>query len=170
MSEQATGNSATIGSALAGKYLTFALENEIYGLDILKVQEIIGMMEVTRVPRAPAYVRGVVNLRGKVIPVVDLRTKFGMGVQEDTVRTCIVVVQANTANGELTVGGIVDEVSEVVDIGQGEIEPTPSLAGGGGEESFVTAIGKVEGKMVMLLDANKVFASDELNAAMAAAV
>jgi purine-binding chemotaxis protein CheW len=103
--------------ALAGKYLTFRLAAEEYGLEILKVQEIIGIMKVTRVPRAPAFVRGVINLRGKVIPVVDLRLKFSLEGQADTEKTCVIVVQVAHGEGARVIMGIiVDEVSEVLNI------------------------------------------------------
>ena len=116
--------------AKAGKYLTFKLGAEEYGLEILKVQEIIKMMDITRVPRTPAFVRGVINLRGKVIPVVDLRLKFGMESRETTDKTCVIVVQvaqASAASGAVTMGTIVDEVSEVLDISGGQIEPPPEF-------------------------------------------
>ena len=107
---------------LAGKYLTFKLAGETYGLEILKVQEIIGMMKVTKVPRTPEFIRGVINLRGKVIPVIDLRLKFAMEAAEDTERTCIIVVQVKGESGMLTMGSIVDEVSEVMNIEAEKIE------------------------------------------------
>ncbi|MHB9003637.1 MAG: chemotaxis protein CheW, partial [Coriobacteriia bacterium] len=113
--------------AKTNKHLTFTLDGEEYGLDILKVQEIIGIMPITRVPRTPEFVRGVINLRGKVIPVVDLRTKFGMGAALDTDRTCIVVVQVSGKNGYTVMGTVVDEVSEVIDIAEDEIEETPEF-------------------------------------------
>src|SRR5262245_14434175 len=108
--------------ATAGKYLTFGLGDEVYGLEILKVQEIIGLMRVTRVPGLPDVIRGVVNLRGKVIPVVDLRRKFGMAAQADTERTCIVVVRVSRDGQDLTVGLIVDDVREVLAIAESQLE------------------------------------------------
>ena len=109
-------------NALAGKYLTFKLVNEEYGLEILKVREIIGMMAITRVPRTPAFVRGVINLRGKVIPVIDLRSKFGMENVADTEETCIIVVDVSRNNDKLQIGILVDSVSEVLDIKGEDIE------------------------------------------------
>src|SRR6056297_320171 len=106
---------------LAGKYLTFNLGEETYGLEILKVQEIIGMQEITKVPRTPNYVKGVINLRGKVIPVVDLRLKFGMEEIETTRKTCIIVVQVTRGESSVIMGIIVDEVSEVLEISGDEI-------------------------------------------------
>lgn len=164
--EQTSVVNATTAAAdytsLAGKYLTFALGTEEYGLGILKVQEIIGMMTVTRVPRIPDFVRGVINLRGRVIPVVDLRLKFGLEAQEDTERTCIIVVQVMRAENRVTMGLIVDEVSEVLYIETGQIEPPPSF-GASIRTDFILGMGKVGNKVVMLLDVDKVLSSDEVN-------
>ncbi|MFA6244983.1 MAG: chemotaxis protein CheW [Candidatus Hydrogenedentales bacterium] len=145
----------------AGQYLTFVLGEEIYGLEILKVQEIIGMMTVTRVPRTPEYVRGVINLRGKVIPVIDLRSKFSMEVREDTSRTCIIVVQVKNANHQVTMGIIVDEVSEVLGVAGEQIEPAPSF-GADVKTEFILGMGKVGSKVVMLLDVDKVLSWGEI--------
>ena len=145
----------------AGKYLTFSLGGEIYGLEILKVQEIIGMMSVTRVPRTPEFIRGVINLRGKVIPVVDLRIKFGLDYQEDTEKTVIIVVQVTRGDSQVTMGTIVDEVSEVMDIGGSQIEPPPSL-GTDVETDFILGMGKVGDKVVMLLDVDQVLTGGEV--------
>ncbi len=142
------------------KYLTFKLSDETYGLDILRVQEIIGMMPVTRVPRTPAFVRGVINLRGRVIPVVDLRIKFDAPSAEDTELTCIVVVQL--AGQSTVMGVVVDEVSEVLDMAIDQIEETPDF-GGGVEAEFVRGIGKVDGKVIMLLDIALVLSRKELS-------
>src|SRR6188768_2210293 len=111
------------GAGAGGKYMTFRLAGEEYGLEILKVRELIGFMEITRIPRAPAHVRGVINLRGKVIPVVDLRLKFEMAATDPTSQTVIIVVQLTQKNGGLTMGILVDEVLEVRAIGADDIEP-----------------------------------------------
>ena len=145
----------------AGKYLTFRLADEEYGLEILKVQEIIGIMAITSVPRTPDFVRGVINLRGKVIPVIDLRLKFAMEAQEDTERTCVIVVQVIRGNSHVTMGIIVDEVSEVLDIGGGQIEPSPEF-GASVDTDFILGVGKVDQKVVMLLDADKVLSGKEM--------
>ncbi len=145
----------------AGKYLTFKLVEEEYGLEILKVQEIIGMMNVTRVPKMPDYVRGVINLRGKVIPVVDLRLKFGLDHQEDTERTCIIVVQVAHGDQEVTTGIIVDEVSEVLDVAEDQIEESPSF-GGAVDTEFILAMGKIGDQVIMFLDIDKVLSVDEM--------
>ncbi len=154
--------------AKAGKYLTFKLGAEEYGLEILKVQEIIKMMEITKVPRTPDYVRGVINLRGKVIPVVDLRLKFGMDAKETTDKTCVIVVQVRRNDATVTMGIIVDEVSEVLDITGEQIEPPPEF-GTTVDTAFILGMGKVAKKVIMLLDADKVLSSGEL-AALSSAV
>lgn len=145
----------------AGKYLTFNLVNEEYGLEILKVQEIIGIMNVTRVPKMPDYVRGVINLRGKVIPVIDLRLKFGLDSQNDTERTCIIVVQVSHGDQQVTTGIIVDEVSEVLDIAEEQIEDAPSF-GASVDTEFILAMGKVGKKVVMFLDIDKVLSTGDM--------
>jgi purine-binding chemotaxis protein CheW len=147
--------------ALAGKYLTFELGTEIYGIEILKVQEIIGIMSITNVPKTPDYVRGVINLRGKVIPVVELRRKFRMPVVEDTERTCIIVVQVKGTDGPITMGILVDEVSEVVDIPAAQIEPAPTF-GSSVNTTFILAMGKIGDRVVIMLDADRVLTIDEM--------
>lgn len=153
--------------ALAGKYLTFQLGNEHYGVEILKVQEIMGMLPVTHVPRAPESVRGVINLRGRIIPVTDLRLRFGLEAKEDTERTCIVVVQVAGAERPLTTGLLVDEVSEVLSIKQEQIEEAPQM-GTSADTAFILGMGKVGQKVIMLLDVDQIFAREELELAVAA--
>jgi purine-binding chemotaxis protein CheW len=145
----------------AGKYLTFTLGHEVYGLEILKVQEILGMIGTTRVPGTPEYIRGVVNLRGKVIPVVDLRLKFGMESVPDTEKTCIIVAPVASRQGRITMGIIVDEVYEVLRIDGNQIEPTPSFGASVDTESLL-GIGKVGEKVILLLDIDKVLAGQEI--------
>jgi purine-binding chemotaxis protein CheW len=149
-----------IRHAKAGKHFTFQLGEELYGVEILKVQEIIGLMPVTRVPRAPEFARGVINLRGRIIPVMDLRRKFGMEPRDDTDRTCIVVVQVFVHGRPVTAGVLVDEVSEVVDVQEEQIEEPPSL-GLGEEAAFVRGMAKIGQKVVMLLDVDRVFSQDD---------
>ena len=149
--------------ALAGKYLTFRLDVEEFGLEILKVQEIIKMMDITRVPRTPAFVRGVINLRGKVIPVVDLRLKFEMEPKEATDKTCIIVVTVKRGTGAVVMGVIVDEVSEVMDVAAGNIEPPPSF-GGVVDTSFILGMGKVGERVVTLMDVDKVLSVQDVGA------
>lgn len=160
--DQSGGAVATVETAAkAGKYLTFKLAAEEFGLAILKVQEIIGMMKVTRVPKLPSFIRGVVNLRGKVIPVVDLRLKFGMEGKADTDRTCIIVVQILRGSDRVTTGILVDDVSEVLNIGQDQLEPAPSF-GTAISTDFIRGMGKVGQKVIMLLDIDKVMAADQI--------
>ncbi len=145
----------------AGKYLTFRLAQEEYGLEILKVQEIIGMMKVTRVPKVPDFMRGVINLRGKVIPVVDLRLKFAMEAREDTEKTCIIVVQISGRGQETTLGIIVDEVSEVMDIRRERIEPPP-VFGADVDTTFLLGLGKIDEKVILMLDIDRVLSAEEI--------
>lgn len=163
MSQETTTNEKKndVGNRLAGKYLTFKLADEEYGLEILKVQEIIRMQTVTKVPRTPEYVRGVINLRGKVIPVIDLRSKFSMSLQEDTDKTCIIVVQVNRNGSNLVMGVIIDEVREVLDISAESIEDTPSF-GASINTEFILGIGKVGDTVKMLLDIDKVLTASEV--------
>ena len=154
--------SAAVNMAeLAGKYLTFVLANEEYGIEILHAQEIIGMVPVTPVPRTPAFVRGVINLRGKVIPTVDLRRKFGMDTVEDTERTCIVVVQVEGRGQKMTIGFVVDEVSEVLDIAAEDIEAPPSF-GAGLDTSYILGMAKTKDSVKILIDIDKVLATEEI--------
>jgi purine-binding chemotaxis protein CheW len=146
-----TNNAEARGAERAGKYLTFRLAAEDYGLEILKVREIIGMMDITAVPRVPAFVKGVINLRGKVIPVVDLREKFGMEAVEHTEETCIIVVDVGTVE----MGIIVDKVSEVLDIPGEDIQDTPAL-GTDVNTDFILGIGKPGGRVKILLDIDNV--------------
>ncbi|MFO8085841.1 MAG: chemotaxis protein CheW [Desulfobacterales bacterium] len=148
---------------LAGKYLTFNLGDEGYGLEILKVQEIIGMQEITKIPRTPAYVKGVINLRGKVIPVIDLRLKFEMEEKEYTRKTCIIVVQVKREENTLIMGIIVDEVSEVLDISGDRIEAPPSM-GTRLETHFILGMAKTESTVKILLDIDNVLSAQELAA------
>ncbi len=148
---------------IAGKYLTFDLADEEYGLEILRVREIIGMMDITPVPRTPDFVLGVINLRGKVIPVVDLRLKFGLPYKEPDERTCVIVVEV--ANQDMTVqmGIVVDRVNEVVDVKSEDVEPTPSF-GVSLDTSFIHGMAKVGEKVKILLDIDKVLTSSEVDA------
>jgi len=142
-------------SERAGKYLTFKLADEEYGLEILKVREIIGLMDITEVPRTPSFIRGVINLRGKVIPVVDLRAKFGMEIHQDTDETCIIVVDVAKDGSSDMMGILVDTVSEVLDISGHEIEDTPAF-GASVNMDFILGIGKVNDQVKILLDIDKV--------------
>ena len=151
----AVATAASDVSALAGKYLTFALAREEYGLPVLKVREIMKVMEITSVPQAPHHVRGVINLRGKVIPVVDLRLKFGFPSQEFDERTCIIVVEVSLQNSRVMMGVVVDAVSEVLTISGEEIEPTPQF-GDRVNTEFMKGVAKVKGKVKFLLDLDRI--------------
>ena len=154
VSEQGTAKRATM--AQTNKYLTFELAKETYGIGILKIREIIKVMEITPLPHASDSVKGVINLRGKIIPVVDLRMRFGVEVSEFTDRTCIVVVDLETEDGVRTlVGATVDAVEEVSQIPAGDIEPPPAL-GGGASDGYIQGMAKLKGKVVILLDIDKV--------------
>lgn len=144
-----------------GKYLTFTLAEEEYGIGILKVKEIIGMITITMVPQTPAYVKGVINLRGKVIPVVDLRLKFGMESRSYTERTCIIVVEITKASGSVLIGIVVDSVSEVLNIKSAEIEDTPNF-GNHLDTDYIYGMAKVGGGVKILLDIDKVLSAEEI--------
>ena len=151
-----------------GKYLTFTLDNEEYGIGIIKVKEIIGMIAITPVPQTPSYVKGVVNLRGKVIPVVDLRLKFGMDSIEYNERTCIIVVEIAGASKKIPMGIVVDSVSEVLNIKAGDIEDTPNF-GSRLETDYILGMAKTGGGVKILLDIDKVLNSEEMAMLQAAA-
>ena len=153
-------NMLGLGLRLAGKYMAFKLSEEEYGLEILKVREIIGLMDITRVPGTAGYIRGVINLRGKVIPVIDLRLKFDMPKTESTDQTVIIVVQYATSKGEYTMGILVDEVLEVLNIAAEQIEPPPSF-GSTIDSDFILGIGKAEKRVIFLLDIGRVLTEDD---------
>ncbi|MCP4550938.1 MAG: purine-binding chemotaxis protein CheW [Bacteroidetes bacterium] len=146
-----------------GKYLTFSLKEEEYGIGILKVKEIIGMMPVTSVPRTPDFVKGVINLRGKVIPVVDLRLKFSMESIEYTDRTCIIVVEIDSKETTVLIGIVVDAVSEVLNINEEEIEESPTF-GTKLNTDYILGMAKMEGGVKILLDIDKVLSAEEIDA------
>src|SRR6056297_2133974 len=148
--------------AKEGKYLTFKLGDEEYGLEIHKVIEIIGMQEITPVPRTPDHLRGVINLRGIIHPVIDLNKKFGMGMTEETDLTCIIVVTVERDEKQEQMGIIVDAVSEVEDIEQENIEDTPSL-GTNINTEFILGMAKTKGTVKMLLDLQKILSKQDLN-------
>jgi purine-binding chemotaxis protein CheW len=149
---------------MAGKYLTFGLGNEEYGIDILKVQEIIRMQNITRVPRMPAYIRGVINLRGKIIPVIELRSRFGMDVVEDTKNTCIIVVKIQGTTQSIIMGIIIDAVKEVVNIEEDHVEQNLDF-GASVNPEFLLGMGKVREKVVIMLDIDKVISEEEIKQA-----
>lgn len=151
-----------------GKYLTFSLDREEYGIGILKVKEIIGMMRITPVPQTPEFVKGVINLRGKVIPVIDLRLRFGMESIDYNERTCIIVVEINTNSGKIHTGIVVDSVSEVLNIKSSDIEDTPTF-GTKLNTDYILGMAKMGGGVKILLEIDRVLSSQELDALEAVA-
>jgi purine-binding chemotaxis protein CheW len=151
-----------------GKYLTFSMAEEEYGIGILKVKEIIGMMAVTMIPQAPSYIKGVINLRGKIIPVVSLRLKFGLEEIDYTDRTCIIVVEVKTSASNVLMGIVVDAVSEVLNIHNAEIEDTP-VFGTSLNTDFILGMAKTGNKVKILLDIDKVIGAHEVEIALQAA-
>ncbi len=152
---------STAGIMEATQYLTFKLDREIFALDITKVREVLDFTSITKVPRTPPFMRGVINLRGSVVPVVDLRLKFGMPKTEQTVNTCIIITEV-TVDGDITIlGALADSVQEVLDIGSGHIEPAPKI-GTKLRTDFIKGMGKHNDRFVLILDIDKVFSTDEL--------
>lgn len=164
MEANLVGETAPTRSAREGKYLTFELGGEEYGLEILKVKEIISIMNITAVPNTPDYVRGVINLRGKVIPVIDLRQRFNMESKDYNERTSIIVVDIREDDGKnLIMGVVVDSVSEVLNIKDEEIEETPTF-GTRLNTEFILGMAKVKDEIKILLDIDKVLSLTELSA------
>lgn len=145
----------------AGKYLTFHVGQEEFGIRVLKVREIMGIQDITAVPHTPAYVKGVINLRGKVIPVLDLRLKFGLPDLAYNQRTCIIVVQIQGESGPMLMGIVVDGVSEVLNLAGAEVEDTPDF-GGSFSTPYILGMAKVKGKVKILLDIDRVLTSQEV--------
>jgi purine-binding chemotaxis protein CheW len=145
-----------------GKYLTFALAEEEYGLEILKVREINGYMDITPVPQTPAYVKGVINLRGQVIPVIDLRAKFGMESKEVTDQTCIIVVEVHRNGQKADTGIVVDRVQEVLFIAGDQIQETPEF-GAAVNTDFILGLGKVGKSVKILLDIDRVLSDADFS-------
>jgi purine-binding chemotaxis protein CheW len=145
----------------AGKYLTFDLASEEFGIRVLKVREIMGMQEITAVPQTPPHVKGVINLRGKIIPVIDLRLKFGLPAAEYNQRTCIIVTQVQSESAQLVMGVVVDGVSEVLTLTAAEIEDTPDF-GEGFAGRYLLGMAKAKGKVKILLDIDQVLSNQEL--------
>ncbi len=145
----------------AGKYLVFHLGNEEFAIRVLKVREIMGIQDITAIPQTPAFVKGVINLRGKVIPVIDLRLKFSLPEQEYTQRTCIIVVQVDRSDVSMLMGIIVDGVAEVVTLTGADIEDTPDF-GQGVVTPYLLGMAKVKGKVKILLDIDQILAAQDL--------
>jgi purine-binding chemotaxis protein CheW len=162
MSMPAIEPAARATGALAGKYLTFTLHGESYGMDVLKVREIIRQSNITAMPQMPAHIRGVINLRGKIIPVMDLRRRFEFAETADTEKTCIVVVQVKLPAGKPTpMGLVVDGVEEVINLNAADIEVTPEF-GGQICTDYILGMAKVKGQVKALLDIDGVVGADTL--------
>lgn len=145
-----------------GQYLTFTLRREMYAIGILAIKEILEYGRVTTVPLTPSFIRGVINLRGSVVPVVDLSARFGGEASEITKRSCVVIVEVANGEGKLDIGVVVDAVSEVLEIPESEIEPPPAF-GAKIRTDFIQGMGKVDGRFVILLDVNRVLSVEELS-------
>ena len=143
------------------QYLTFKLADEVFALDVAKVREILELTNITKVPQTPDFMRGVINLRGSVVPVIDMRLKFGMSETEQTVNTCIIVAEINMDGDTTVLGALADSVQEVVEMGPESIEAAPHI-GTRLNTDFIKGMGKVDSRFVMILDIDKVFSSDEL--------
>jgi purine-binding chemotaxis protein CheW len=148
---------------IGGKYLTFSLGEEEYGIGALKIKEIIGMMPITSVPRTPEFVKGVINLRGKIIPVIDLRLKFGMEAREYDDMTCIIVVEVERAPGAIQIGIVVDQVSEVMNINVDQIDDPPTF-GIKLDIEYMLGMAKTGGQVKILIDIDKVVSAEEMAA------
>ena len=144
------------------QYLTFRLDEEIFGLEVGKVREILDMTTITKIPRTPEFLRGVINLRGNVVPVVDMRLKFGLPTVANTVDTCIVVTEVTLEDETMVLGALVDSVQEVFELEPGQIEPAPRI-GTRLRTEFILGMGTRDGTFIMLLDVDKVFSCDELS-------
>jgi purine-binding chemotaxis protein CheW len=154
---------ATAGINETTQFLTFRLDEEIFALDIAKVREVLDYTIVTKVPRTPDFMRGVINLRGSVVPVVDLRLKFGMSATESGVNTCIIITEVQVDNETVVLGALADAVQEVLDLDPGSIAPPPRI-GTKLRTEFITGMGKQNDRFIIILDIDKVFSVDELSA------
>ena len=142
-------------------YLTFILEDETFAIDVSQVREVLDLSRITKVPRTPDFVRGVINIRGNVVPVVDFRMKFGMEMTESTVNTRIIIMEITINDKTIIVGAIADSVNDVLEIEPDQIEPAPEI-GSRWKSEFIKGIGKHNDKFIMILDIGLVFSSDEL--------
>lgn len=149
------------GTGVTVQYLTFKLEDEVYAVDVAKVREILDFPPITKVPRTPEFMRGVINLRGSVVPVVDMRLKFGMTRTEKSVNTCIVVVEVQLEGESTIIGALADSVQEVIEMEPSQIEPPPKI-GSRLRVEFLKGMGKIGDRFLMILDIDKVFSSEEI--------
>lgn len=171
MEKNKTNSTEPAGQDLAcrdGKYLTFSLGGEEYGIGILKVKEIIGLMTITPIPQAPRHIKGVINLRGKVIPVVDLRLNFAMEAMDYNERTCIIVVEIASGGSKIAMGIVVDSVSEVLNIKAADIADTPTFSSAM-DTDYILGMAKMEGSVKILLDIDRVLGKSDILEATSAA-
>jgi purine-binding chemotaxis protein CheW len=159
--------SAAVETTTNTQYLTFKLGEEVFALDVAEVREILDFTTVTKVPRTPDYMRGVINLRGSVVPVMDLRLKFGMPATEQTVNSCIIVVEMNMDHDQVVIGVLADAVQEVIDLEPEQIEPAPRI-GTKLNMEFILGMGKYNGNFMMILDIDKIFQGSDLSVSQAA--
>jgi purine-binding chemotaxis protein CheW len=152
---------STAGIMETTQYLTFKLDDEVFAIDIGKVREVLDFGTITKVPRTPEFMRGVINLRGSVVPVVDLRLKFGMSRTDRTVNTCIIIVEVTMDSETTILGALADSVQEVLDLGPDHIEPAPKI-GTRLNTAFIKGMGKRDNKFIIILDIDKVFSTSEL--------
>ena len=152
---------STAGITETTQHLTFKLDEEVFAIDISKVREVLEYTDVTKVPQTPEFMKGVINLRGHVVPVVDLRLKFGMPEAEKTVNTCIIIVEVNVEEETAVLGALADSVQEVHDFEHDQIEPPPKI-GTRLKTDFIKGMGKRDDQFIMILDIDKVFSTDEL--------
>lgn len=144
------------------QYLTFRLDEEVFALDIAQVREVLDYTNITRVPRTPEFMRGVINLRGSVVPVVDMRLKFGMTKTEQTVNTCIIIAEISIDGDTTVLGALADSVQEVIELSAEQIEPAPRI-GTRLRTEFIRGMGKREEEFVIILDIDRIFSADELS-------
>ncbi|MBI5493223.1 MAG: chemotaxis protein CheW [Deltaproteobacteria bacterium] len=149
------------------QYLTFKLDDEVFALDISQVREVLDFTTLTKVPRTPDFMRGVINLRGSVVPVVDMRLKFGMTKTEQTVNTCVIIAEITLDGEKLILGALADSVQEVIELDPDQIEPGPRI-GTRLNTDFIKGMGKRDDEFIIILEVNRIFSSEELAAAHAA--
>jgi len=143
------------------QYLTFRLEDEVFALDISQVREVLDFTAITKVPRSPEFMRGVINLRGSVVPVVDMRLKFSMTRTEQTLNTCIIIAEINVEGETLVLGALADSVQEVIELGPSSIEPAPKI-GSRFDTEFIKGMGKRDEEFIIILDIDRIFSAGEL--------
>ncbi len=145
------------------QYLTFTLDQELFALDIFSVREVLEYTQITRVPRTPAYMRGIINVRGNAVPVIDLNMKFGRSKTEQTINTSIIIVEVEMESETVTIGALADSVREVFEMREDQIDPPPKM-GTAIRADFIKGMGKQDDDFIMILDINKVFSAEELAA------